>query len=427
MGRRPQARMQLTLFLCAALAVRLFAAYWWQMQLPDEQRFGFPDSDSYWVLAQSIAHGEPYQYGGPDSRIFRMPGYPTLLAAVFLVAGDQPHVLWARGLGALLGAVTVGGVYCLAHSVFDRTAAMIAAILATFYPGAVAMAIFVLSETAFCPLILLQLILWIAASRSKQPGRRRGLALAAGVTAGVATLVRPSWLLFTPFAGALFVALGKHRARNSGVVLVMIGGLVVTMTPWWIRNFQVSHRFIATTLQVGASLYDGWNPQATGASDMNFLPAIVDQQRASDTNSPTTPAATFEYRLDKRLRDAAIAWAWENPVQVTKLAGIKLVRMWNLWPNAPEFQGSVTRWIVLATYLPLIVCAAWGAFLFCRSSWPCTLCLLPTVYLTLLHMVFVSSIRYREPAMLTVIVLAAGAISQWLRFSRVHPVQTETV
>jgi hypothetical protein len=38
------------------------------------------------------------------------------------------------------------------------------------------------------------------------------------------------------------------------------------------------------------------------------------------------------------------------------------------------------------------------------------LCGLPAIYFTLLHMVFVSSIRYREPAMLGLIVLAAGVL-----------------
>jgi hypothetical protein len=69
------------------------------------------------------------------------------------------------------------------------------------------------------------------------------------------------------------------------------------------------------------------------------------------------------------------------------------------------------------TYGPVSVLAVVGAGLFTRRGWPYALCWLPAVYFTALHLVFVSSIRYRQPAMLTLIVLAAGAAAwAWQRW-----------
>jgi hypothetical protein len=53
------------------------------------------------------------------------------------------------------------------------------------------------------------------------------------------------------------------------------------------------------------------------------------------------------------------------------------------------------------------LCGVWRYGL---RGWQYTLCWLPAIYFTLLHMVFVASIRYREPAMIALIPLAAATL-----------------
>ena len=80
--------------LALGLAIRLAAATALQQRLP--QRFALPDSESYWALGRAIARGEPYQFGSPEARVFRTPGYPLLLAPLFLLDGREPPLFWAR-------------------------------------------------------------------------------------------------------------------------------------------------------------------------------------------------------------------------------------------------------------------------------------------------------------------------------------------
>ena len=180
------------------------------------------------------------------------------------------------------------------------------------------------------------------------------------------------------------------------------------------RNYNLAGCFVPTTLTVGASLYDGLNPAATGASDMSFMPQFEEQQLLADNTSSIPPAGLFEDRLDTRLRDASLAWARQNPGRVGQLAIIKLGRMWNIWPNEAAFRSLLAWLIVAATYLPLMLLAAVGAWRFVPRGWPYVLCLLPATYFSLLHIVFVGSIRYRQPALLALMVLAGGAIAWWL-------------
>lgn len=390
--------------LAVAFGLRLAAGAWWQSGL--QGRFGFGDSQSYWTLAQAIARGGPYQYG--EDRVFRAPGYPLLLAPLFLVAREPP-VMWARAESALLATLAVAGVWWLARVLFGDRVALWAAGLAAVYPGAVALGAFVLSEAPFCALMVAQLALWSLAAKTQRTTSASWLALAAGLAAGGATLVRPSWLLFTPFA--LFASFaGGHLRRRLLESAMLLLGLVAAVAPWTIRNAMLAGHFVPTTLQVGASLYDGLNPQATGASDMRFVERFRQEERRSGGRSD------LEYRLDQRLRREAIDWATGHPGKVFCLALVKLRRMWNLWPNEAAFSSWPIRLGVLFTYVPLLIFAIIGVARTCGQGWPYWLCWLPAVYLTVLHVVFVSSVRYREPAMLALIPLAAVVICRlWER------------
>src|SRR4051812_1768922 len=104
---------KLTAILIVALAVRLAAGVWWQQRLPAGKQFAFGDSDGYWHLARCIARGQPYEFGPDHLQIFRTPGYPIVLAPLFLLSEDPP-ALWGRAVSAVLSTAAVGGVAALA-------------------------------------------------------------------------------------------------------------------------------------------------------------------------------------------------------------------------------------------------------------------------------------------------------------------------
>ena len=126
-------RAWLFAILAVALAIRLVAGMWWQQRLPAGKAFGFPDSESYWELGRRIARGQPYEFGPERYAIFRTPGYPILLAGLFLI-DDEPPVMCGRALSAVLGTIAVAGVASLARQLFDRRTALIAAARRHFIP-----------------------------------------------------------------------------------------------------------------------------------------------------------------------------------------------------------------------------------------------------------------------------------------------------
>ncbi len=390
----------------AAIALRGGAAIWWQNRLAAGQAFYFADSESYWVLAREIAAGRPYQFGSPDARVFRMPAYPMLLAALFKLFDGEPPVLAARMLGALLGGTAVVSIYALARQVMDARAALVAAAVAAVYPGSVVTSVAVLSEALLCPLAVLQLAVWAKSWQATKAVHALVLAMCAGLLAGAAALTRPEWLLFPVFA--LPALAWAWRSKRLVMAAALLCGLALAMAPWWIRNYHAVGRFVPTTLQLGASLYDGLNPHATGASDMRFVAEWEARERQRDRVSQVP----FEVRLDRSLRDAALAWARQHPQQTLQLAANKFWRMWRPLPDAHAGAGGLVRWAFAAGYIAVLLLAAVGTWrLGCHvpMAW---VCWLPAIYLTLLHLVFVSSVRYREPAMLVITVLAGLAFQR---------------
>jgi len=97
---------------------------------------------------------------------------------------------------------------------------------------------------------------------------------------------------------------------------------------------------------------------------------------------------------------------------------VKVARMWNPLPNVDTYQSLGVRIIAAAWMVPIYALAAAGAvLLWRRKASPgraLTLFLLmPAVYLTLIHCLFVGSVRYRLGAMPMLEVLA-GVTIVWI-------------
>ncbi len=404
--------------LALALVLRLAAAtYWHGAAAYEGHLFRLGDSHSYWILASELARGLPYQYGSPDASVFRAPVYPLVLAPCTLIADEQSAVWAARLVGCWLGTVAVGLAMVLARRLYGTVAMLFTGLLAAVYPGTIGMSIVILSEAVFCPLMLLYLWLWQVAWEKTSTQSVAVIAVAAGCVSGLAVLARPSWLLFAPMLFAIGVLLGPHRHRHAVIFGGTVLGIVLVMTPWWARNASVTGEFVLTTLQVGPSLYDGLHAGATGGSDegMAFMSQFAEEQRAEDVANNSL-RSTFEYRLNRRAHRASVAWIKEHPYEVILLAGRKFLRTWSLWPNGGDVGSGTLRAALTVGCFAILALACVGSFQrratnLKASCWGGNFFWLPTVYFTLLHMIFVGSIRYREPAVLVLTVLAGVGLA----------------
>jgi 4-amino-4-deoxy-L-arabinose transferase-like glycosyltransferase len=404
-----------------ALALRVGAAIWLQHDLDVNKHRPFlitGDAEGYWELGRKLARGESYQLYDPPRQVERMPGYPAFVAASIRLSealGVPQHRQYfvARLLMALVGTLNCGLVAWLGRELFDARTGNLAAAIVAVAPPLIGFSVILLSETLFATGLLLSLGCMARLVRNAADGCGIGRLLAwaalTGLSIAIAVYVRPSWLLAAPSFAAIFAvwmarkqSVARGLAPAALVVLVAYGALL----PWAYRNHQVTGHWIFTTLWVGASLYDGFNPTATGDSNLKF----VDDDRLSERMS--------EYEVDQHYRTQAFEYIRQHPGHTASLTVEKIKRFWMPWPNAKQFDGLLAKIAIAAYFIPVLLAAGWGWLTGPRNFWGWLLTLGPLFYFCALHAIFLGSLRYRLPAEYPLCIAAAVGLQQVWNFLR---------
>lgn len=396
-----------------ALVLRVGFVFWLQNKLDvTGQTFLIAgDAEGYWELGRAIVNGDDYSVHQPPRYVHRMPGLPVLLAASMSLFGES--FLAARLMLATLGAMTCWLVYLLGKRIHSPTVGLIAAGLQAVSPAAIGFSALILSETAFGFAMLLSLLVGHATvsaftQKEAQVGKVVCFSLLTGLSLAVGVYMKPSWILLGPIIAVLFAALLKPRLLSFASAALVIAGMVLALLPWGIRNQIVSGHFKLTTFWMGPSLYDGLNPNATGDSDMRFF----------DEDQLTLEMS--EYEVDQEYKRRAISFAQQNPLRVAELAASKLWRYWKPWPNAEQFKKP---WIGIGLCLytiPLFALAVWGGWVIRDRFWSIVILAGPIFYFAGLHMIFVSSLRYRLPAEAPLSLLTAIGLVSMVNFRQKH-------
>lgn len=396
----------------------------------------YPDERGYCLVARSLAGG----HGLVDEFGFRatyMPAYPAFVA---LFDGLPRSLFWARIAQALLGAWVAPATFLLARqwvrlaggafrdrvtrgdpsaraeargssSGLNRTRlvgngriAVVAGLAAAFDPFLIFFSGLLLTETLFAAALVTAWVFVLATCPAGgQLEARHGFCardvLGAGVMLWVCVLLRPSAVILVVAVPVMVAAWGRFDRAALAAGAAMVGIVIVGLMPWAARNRVVTGEWRWLTTRGGISLYDGLRAGATGASDLahtKTLPAV---------------AGLSEIEWDRYFRSQAWSAAREDPIRVVRLGGRKFLRTWSLVPNVSSYRRGPAAVVSAAWMLAVLLSAAIGWWPHRRAVRSWVTLLLPVVAFTLLHMVFVGSVRYRVPVMPMVMVLSAAGMS----------------
>jgi hypothetical protein len=399
------------LILSLALALRVG----WAVTRPaDDASIGaLPDQREYLALATHLLDGHGLEF--IDARFhdavkaFRTPGYPLLIAA----CGAKVRLV--RLVQALLDVSTVLAIWLLARRLIGgRVAPGVAARIVALNPFLIYFTGLLLSETLFTAMLAWAMVLLCFGNGGRGPIRATLLWLAGGLLLGLSVLVRPSAIALPIVLGLVSVFLntgGEVSYKLLGLSSDEPGGrgawrlppgltlMLLTMLcllPWVVRNRVVLGQWVWLDTNSGFTLYDGYNPDATGASNQSFVSRMPELQ------------ALGEVGRDEHLKQEAIEYARAHPGRVLALAGAKLARTWWPAPLSREYRRPALWWAAMAYSLPLDVLVLAG-LLWGRMPRSAKVFLIaPAIYFSIIHALTVGSLRYRVPVEPPLAVIAAG-------------------
>ena len=307
-------------------------------------------------LALNLDAGKGYAVTPGHPTAFRAPGFPLFVAGLYRIS-YQNYPLAYVSL-CIVGALTCLATYLLAWQLLSEEMARLTGFLAAIYLPYVYFSSVFLSEVLFA--LCVAVGLWLLLRYFENPSVK--LLVAAGLSMGYAALTRPIAVLFPLFLfPALWAAPGTRGWRPLARMAILLAATAVVMLPWWIRNYEVFHRFVPTTTNGGSTFYGSNNDvvlhdhESLGSwVSTRLLPGREKVDAAPDEVSHDQ----VEWGLGKK-------WVETHPADLPLLLTYKMARFW-----LPDTTSGNRKFVLMqvVTYTPFAVLILVGLFFSLRGK-----------------------------------------------------------
>jgi 4-amino-4-deoxy-L-arabinose transferase-like glycosyltransferase len=374
----------------------LVEAPWPPPRLDDQFYFsGLPK-----LLADGAGWVKPLAYYFRDTSLptaEHPPLHSLVLGAFAKLGATSPDA--QRLTGALFGAGTIATLGVLGRRLAGKRAGLLAGALAAVYPVLIAADGALMSESLFGLLVALSLL---AAYRFVDVPTA-GRAMTLGAVIGLAALTRGEALLFLP----LLLIPVLRRPGGLRAALVTVLAFVVVLTPWTIRNWIVFDQPILIANSSGSAI-GGANCDSTyfGNHLGGWLPQCLRDHRGDEADV-----------FASTRRDGTL-YAGEHLDRVPVVLAVRFARLWALYDplQVPEGRSTRVHKLGLVMLLLLAPLAILGALVLRRRGIGIWIMVAPFVVVSLTALLTYGNQRFREPADIALVVLAAVALDAlWRR------------
>lgn len=297
-------------------------------------------------------------------------------------------------------------------------APLLAPLLFIFHPGTLVAESRAGVEAVLTFLVTLSIFLIYRATESNKASDHA----IAGIVLGLTVLVRSTPMLFPAFLFAYCIARGPSSVpmrKTISNIAVLTVAMFLTMSPWIVRNFRVTGRFMPTASVLGVSMQAGQYICEHGGESKPWF--LLDREASRERDEIASQrglrmkegeiyyqvfySTQDELNFSQYLAHRAVEKYRASPLLCLKCIGSNLV---NFWIAGKDWQSRFLNGIVQA---PLLACVAWGFALSFRShNRFAGLALLFIVYSVAVCLPILAQARYSVPLLPLLSVFAALAL-----------------
>ena len=245
-----------------ALAIRLAVVGFLYPDQMDPSRnhwhFAFENGKIAYSIVQGHGFGSPlFENTGPTA--WQVPIYPYLMAGVFEIFGiySKMSALVLLSMQALISALTCLPVFLVARKTFGDRVALFSGWAWALFPLGIYWPAERIWPTWLATLLLT--ILFLMTLNFERPASLRAF-IGYGVLWGFTALAEPVVLTVLPvMLGWIGIRLWQQRERWFLPLTVASLAFILSVTPWFIRNYEVFHRFIPFRDSMGLEWHLGNN------------------------------------------------------------------------------------------------------------------------------------------------------------------------
>lgn len=403
--------------------------------------------DYYGVISKNLIAGKGYiisEYENPI--LWRPPVYIYFLSFIYFVFGYS-HV-YLTLFQIVLSSFTTLLIFLLMSEVFNKKTGILSALIWPLYPFINYYLIRELPLILFTFFLITMLYFWIIFHTKYNLVNSFFI----GILQGILILTKLSFKAFPIFFCLYVVCRGyqlfsiqfqnntekyyekKYKffhffnflslLKNTNFLKKMISnlsififGLMIVLSPWLIRNYQIVDKFPVTGVGGGFTLWFGNHLKYDGL-DYDQLPLEKEKEIKQLASDIIGNGSVVDYENDRKLYLKAIDNFKEHPI---KSLGLIIKKSFRLWFSVYTKNMIQFQWVVIIFQLIIILPSIYGIILSFRRHIQILPLVLPVLYFQLVFSLFTATVRYCIPVMPIIIAFSVyGIIEILIKFKQAN-------